>query len=117
MEEQVKAGVPKLSDEERRAALRKAVEVRRRNKELLDRVRLGETSFAEALADPAYERIRVKRLLLSVPGVGSARCGLWFSEARIDENRRVKGLGLRQREYLLNAVGALASRKGAAGSN
>ena len=109
--------LPNLNDDERRAALRKAIEVRKRNKELLDAVRSGSTSFADALNDPAYERIPAKRLLLAVPGVGNARCDLWFSEARIDEKRRVKGLGSRQRQYLLKAVEAIGAKRSAASSD
>ena len=99
--------LPVLTDEQRRKNLEKAAAVRRERKELLNLVREGTVSFEKASADPKYWRIPVVRLLIAVPGVGKAKATQLMAEAGVSPTRRVKGLGRRQREYI---IGRLSTR-------
>lgn len=93
--------LPVLTDEQRRRNLEKAAAVRKERKALLDLVREGAVSFEKASADPKYWRIPVVRLLVAVPGVGKAKANQLMTEAGVSPTRRVKGLGCRQREYII----------------
>lgn len=98
--------LPVLTDEQRRANLEKAAAVRKERKVLLDLVRDGSVTFEQASADPKYWRIPVVRLLIAVPGVGKAKATQLMTEAGISPTRRVKGLGCRQREYIIDHLPA-----------
>lgn len=93
--------LPALTDEQRRANLEKATAVRKERKALLDLVRQGSVTFEQASADPKYWRIPVVRLLVAVPGVGKTKATQLMAQAGIAPNRRVKGLGRRQRDYII----------------
>ena len=93
--------LPVMTDEQRRKNLEKAAAARRERKALLDLVREGTVSFEKASADPKYWRIPVVRLLIAVPGVGKAKATQLMTEAGVSPTRRVKGLGCRQREYII----------------
>lgn len=93
--------LPVLTDEQRRANLEKATAARMERKVLLDLVRQGSVTFEQASADPKYWRIPVVRLLIAVPGVGKTKATQLMAQAGIAANRRVKGLGCRQRDYII----------------
>lgn len=93
--------MPVMTDEQRRKNLEKAAAARKERKALLDLVREGSVTFRQASADPRYWRIPVVRLLVAVPGVGKAKAAQLMTEAGISPTRRVKGLGCRQREYII----------------
>lgn len=93
--------VPVQTDDERRAALRKAADVRRYRAGIKKSLKDGGMSLADALADEGCERMRVSELLRSLPGVGQSRAEAIMVDLRISEGRRIKGLGSRQREELL----------------
>ena len=99
--------LPVLTDEQRRKNLEKAALVRKERKALLELVRGGSVTFEQASADPRYWRIPVVRLLIAIPGVGKAKANQLMTEAGISPTRRVKGLGCRQREYI---IGHLSTR-------
>lgn len=99
--------LPVLTDEQRRKNLEKAAAARKERKALLDLVREGTVSFEKASADPKYWRIPVVRLLIAVPGIGKAKATQLMAEAGVSPTRRVKGLGCRQREYI---IGHLSTR-------
>lgn len=101
-----KTAVPVLSEKDRQAALVKAMETRQRNKELLDKVRNGTVSFEAAINDPGYDRIHVRNLLVAISGIGKAKATRMMQDAGIAENRRVKGLGCRQKEHLISYLNA-----------
>jgi ribosomal protein S13 len=69
----------------------------------------GDLSLEEALRradeDEALGRTKVKILLQNLPGVGARGAVNAMEELGIDPNRRVKGLGNRQREELLERFG------------
>lgn len=98
--------LPVLTDKQRRANLEKATAVRKERKALLDLVRQGSVTFEQASADPRYWRIPVVRLLIAVPGIGKMKATQLMAQAGISPNRRVKGLGCRQRDYIIEHLPA-----------
>ena len=98
--------LPNLSDEQRAAALEKAKIARVARKELREKIKNGEVSIEEVLNsdDPIAARMKVSALIESLPGYGTAKATKIMDELGISPNRRVKGLGERQRENLLEAL-------------
>jgi hypothetical protein len=95
--------LPVMTPEQRADALAKAAEARQAQTAVLARVRSGQLPIGELLSgeDPAAGRIRVKRAILAIPGVGQAKAATALHEAGIQENRRVSGLTAGQRERLV----------------
>lgn len=98
--------LPNLTPEQRKAALEKAAEARHVRAELREKVKNGEVALKEVLDsnDPIAERMRVSALIESLPGYGKAKAAKIMTELGISSTRRVKGLGARQREQLLEAL-------------
>lgn len=100
--------VPTLTSEQRQAALAKAGESRRRRSVELGRLQAGEVPFADLLAragsDAVLGKTKVSTALRSVPGIGSVTASRLMETARIAENRKLAGLGARQRQALLDAL-------------
>lgn len=100
--------LPKLSDADRKRALEKAAEARTARADLRGKIKSGTMTLAEVLAksdDPIVARLKVSALLESLPGFGKAKAAKIMEELEISESRRVKGLGIRQREDLLARLG------------
>lgn len=98
--------LPTLTDEQRKAALEKAAQARHARAELREKVKTGKVSLKEVLdsTDPIAERMKVSALIESLPGYGKAKASKIMDELGISATRRVKGLGARQREQLLEAL-------------
>ena len=98
--------LPQLSDEQRKAALEKAAAARHARAELRDKIKKGETTLEDVLdsEDPIASRMKVSALIESLPGYGKAKAARIMTELGISPSRRVKGLGARQREQLLEAL-------------
>ena len=98
--------LPTLTDEQRKAALEKAAQARQARAELREKVKTGKVSLKEVLdsTDPIAERMKVSALIESLPGYGKAKAAKIMDELGISATRRVKGLGARQREQLLEAL-------------
>ena len=98
--------LPTLTDEQRKAALEKAAQARHARAELREKVKTGKVSLKEVLdsTDPIAERMKVSALIESLPGYGKAKVAKIMDELGISATRRVKGLGARQREQLLEAL-------------
>ena len=98
--------LPNLTPEQRKAALEKAAQARHARAELREKVKTGKVSLKEVLdsTDPIAERMRVSALIESLPGYGKAKAAKIMTELGISSTRRVKGLGARQREQLLEAL-------------
>ena len=98
--------LPQLSDEQRKAALEKAAAARHARAELRDKIKRGEITLEEVLdsEDPIASRMKVSALIESLPGYGKAKATRIMTELGISPSRRVKGLGARQREQLLEAL-------------
>lgn len=99
------SNLPQLTEEQRMAALARAMEVRRERKAVKDRLGSGGLSLADALELPEARGIRVSQLLMALPGWGKARVGALMARLGIPDNRRARGLGRRQREALVREVG------------
>ncbi|MBR3235127.1 MAG: integration host factor [Atopobiaceae bacterium] len=98
--------LPQLTDEQRKAALEKAAAARHARAELREKIKKGDTTLEEVLdsEDPIAARMKVSALIESLPGYGKAKAAKIMSELGISPSRRVKGLGARQREQLLEAL-------------
>ncbi|MFS8524659.1 MAG: integration host factor, actinobacterial type [Limnochordales bacterium] len=100
--------LPKLTPEEKRRALAKAQEMRSRRAQLRRELKSGAITLAEVLAredDEAVQKMRVSYLLQSLPHVGKVTTDKVMQDIGIHENRRVQGLGPRQRTELLQRFG------------
>ena len=97
---------PILTDEQRRAALAKAAEARRVRAELKELLRTGSLRFSELLdraeSDDIVAGTKIKAVLVSMPGLGKVKTKRLMEEHGIAENRRLRGLGPRQRGILLD---------------
>ncbi|MCD8200087.1 MAG: integration host factor [Coriobacteriaceae bacterium] len=99
--------LPELTDEQRKAALEKAAESRRARAELREQLKSGKMSISQVLAksdDPIVSRMKVSMLIESLPGYGKAKAAKIMEELQISSSRRVKGLGTRQREQLVERL-------------
>lgn len=97
-------GLPQLTDEQRRQALRKAVELRTRRARIREQLKCGELSLEavlERIEDEAIGRMRVHYLLTSLPQVGKVTANRIMEDLGIPPNRRVQGLGKRQKAELV----------------
>ncbi|CAN5542267.1 integration host factor, actinobacterial type [soil metagenome] len=95
---------PPLTQEQRREALAKAADARRRRAELKDQLKSGSTTLRELLdrsEDNVVAKMKVTSVLESLPGVGRVRARQIMERLDISETRRMKGLGTKQRQNLL----------------
>lgn len=96
---------PELSDEQRAAALAKAAEARRVRAEVKELLKTGSLTFPELLERAAEEPLiggmKVSSVLSSMPGTGKVKAKRLMEQLEIADNRRLRGLGERQRAALL----------------
>lgn len=96
---------PKLTDSQRRAALKKAAEVRRIRSDIKGRLKMGSISLSELLdrsdTDMIVAKIKVLSCLESLPGVGKITARKTMEQIGIAESRRLAGLGPNQKKALL----------------
>ncbi|WP_419919316.1 integration host factor, actinobacterial type [Candidatus Poriferisocius sp.] len=100
---------PQLTEEQRRAALAKAGEVRRRRAEVKAKLKMRSLSlsqlFEQAETDEVVAGTKVLAVLESLPGLGKVRARKVMEEVGIADSRRVRGLGAQQRAALLERCG------------
>jgi len=86
---------PKLSPAERAAAMAAATAARRARALIKEKLRSSEVSVFDVInsAEPALQKMRVRELLESVPGVGTLRATAIMERVKISPTRRVAGLG------------------------
>ena len=98
--------LPQLTDEQRKEALEKAAQARHERAELREKIKSGKVTLEEVLDsdDPIANRMKVSALIESLPGYGKAKAAKIMDELGISATRRVKGLGARQREQLIEAL-------------
>lgn len=103
------ANPPTLTPEQRQQALEKAAAARRQRAEVKDKLKIGSLSLSE-LFEQADQRdgdgemlakLKVVAVLESLPGVGKVTARNLMQELEISESRRLRGLGTKQREALL----------------
>ncbi len=100
---------PSLTPEARQAALDKAGHARRVRAELKVRLQTGALSFVDLLVEAQSDQIvastKVLTILESLPGVGKVTARRTMAAVGIAANRRVRGLGNKQKEQLVEAFG------------
>ena len=98
--------LPELDPETRAAALAKAAEVRRVRAELKQMLKSGEVTLRQVLErsgdSDALQRMRVIEVLGAMPAYGPVKARRLMEELDIASTRRLRGLGPRQREALLD---------------
>lgn len=96
---------PPLTPEQRRAALDKAASARRQRAEVKEKLKAGSLSLGEVLEqadrDEVLGKLKTVTVLESLPGLGKVRARRAMEELEISGNRRLRGLGNKQREALL----------------
>ena len=97
---------PRLTPEQRAAALAKAAEARTARAEIKARLKMGSMSLREALDsdDENVAKLKVVSMLESLPGVGKVKARKLMEQIGIADNRRVQGLGAQQRSALLDEL-------------
>ncbi len=97
---------PELSVEQRRAALAKAAEARRRRAAIKERLKNGQLSLGDLLVagdrDETVGKLKVVSMLESMPQTGKVKARRLMRELDIAESRRLRGLGPHQRRKLLD---------------
>lgn len=97
---------PERTDEQRRVALDRALQVRRERAQLRHDLKAARVSARATLDDDRYQGVRVRWFLESLPGIGSARAESMMAELQIADSRRLGGLSERQRAALGGRIGA-----------
>lgn len=96
---------PKLSEEQRKAALEKAARARRVRAEVKELLKTGSMTVQQLLEradrDELVAGLKVESLIASMPGTGKIKAKRMMESLGIAENRRIRGLGDRQREALI----------------
>jgi hypothetical protein len=96
--------LPTLNEEQRREALAKAAEARRKRAELKGELKAGKRSLADILetsGDNTVGKMKVTTVLESLPGVGKVKARKLMEQLDISATRRVRGLGNKQKSALL----------------
>lgn len=106
---------PKLSNEQRRAATRKATAVRRTRAEFKARLASGTLTplegLDEALADDVLSQIRITAFLKSLPRWGTTRTEEFVRANGLTADRRLRGLGKKQLTTVRTAISSRDSRR------
>ena len=101
--------LPPLTPEQRSAALEKAAAARRARADLKVRLKSSGTRLDEVLADGDADavigKMRVVAVLEAMPGVGKVRAQRIMERLEISPSRRVRGLGVKQRQALVREFG------------
>lgn len=98
---------PPLTSKQRKEALAKAAVVRKGRAEIKADLSDRRVTIAELLgrtADPLVGGMKVSSVLSALPGIGKQRTQKLMARVGILENRRLRGLGHRQREALIKEL-------------
>ena len=97
--------LPQITPDQPRAALDKAAAARQVRAEVKNRLKHSGATLAEVLdeaaTDDAVAKIKVIDLLQALPGVGKVRAHEVMERIGIAESRRLRGLGAKQVQALL----------------
>ena len=96
--------LPVLTEEQRKQALEKAAEARRKRAELKGQLKSGKLTLTDVLSregDDTVGKMKVSTVLESLPGVGKVRARKIMERLDISASRRVRGLGAKLRDSLL----------------
>jgi len=107
--EELLMALPKLTDEQRKAALAKAAEARKARATMKENLKRGKITLKEVLdkagSDEIVGKTKVSALLEAMPKVGKVKAREIMEELEIAQTRRLRGLGDRQRRALLDRFG------------
>lgn len=96
---------PQLTDEQRKAALAKAAEARRVRAEVKELLKTGSLRISElfqrAESEELLEGLKVESLIAAMPGTGKIKAKRLMESLGIAENRRIRGLGDKQKAALI----------------
>jgi len=96
--------LPTLTEEQRREALVKAAEARKKRAQLKEQLKTGRLTLRQILDrrdDETVGKMKMSSVLESLPGVGKVRARKLMERLDISTSRRVRGLGAKQKEALL----------------
>lgn len=101
--------IPPLTDDQRRAALKKAMRVRAERMQLKRDLKQGLVTARQAfeLSDKGMEAasgMRIEQLIMALPDHGKAKAAAIMRKLDIIPSRRLRGVGVRQRLALLECV-------------
>lgn len=95
---------PKLTPEQRAAALESAKQARRTRSDIKEQVKTGQLKVLQVIelasTNEAIAKMRVSDLLESIPGVGKVRVTTILNRLGISDTRRIQGLGVLQLQKL-----------------
>ena len=100
--------LPTLSEEQRKEALAKAAEARRKRAEVKSELKSGKRNLRDVLSqegDNTVGKMKVATVLESLPGVGKVRARKLMEKLDISATRRIRGLGAKQKDALLSEFG------------
>lgn len=101
--------LPEQTPEQRAAALAKAAEARKVRAEIKQLLKTGSITLGEVLNrsgnDAFIAGLKVESVLESMPGLGKIKAKRLMESLDIASNRRLRGLGDRQRQALLAELG------------
>lgn len=101
--------LPQLTEEQRRDALAKAAEARRRRAQTKSQLKSGSLGLSECLekseGDEILGKMKVSAMLEALPGVGKVRAQKVMEELNISPSRRLRGLGDKQKQALRDRFG------------
>ena len=107
--EVTRVALPTLTPQQRAAALEKAAAARRSRAALKVRLKSHDCTLDDVLADGDADEVIGKMKVLAVieamPGVGKIRAQRIMERLEISPSRRVRGLGVKQREALVKEFG------------
>ncbi|WP_040808447.1 integration host factor, actinobacterial type [Nocardia concava] len=102
--------LPTMTPEQRSEALAKAAAVRKARSEMIAEVKKGSLSLSELLKradkEDLVKKTKVAAVIKALPGIGPVKAAKLMDEAEIPADRRIGGLGSRQRAALLEALKA-----------
>jgi len=96
--------LPTLNEEQRKQALAKAAEARKKRAEIKGELKSGKRSLKDILevqGDDTVGKMKVSNVLESLPGVGKVKARKIMEDLDISATRRVRGLGAKQKAALL----------------
>ena len=100
--------LPTLTEEQRREALAKAAEARKKRAELKEGLKSGRVNIREILdrkGEDVVGKMKVSTVLESLPGMGKVKARKMMERLDISSTRRVRGLGAKQKDALLGELG------------
>lgn len=101
--------LPPLTPEQRAAALAKAAQARQARAALKVRLKAHDTDLPAVLeegqSDEVIGKMKVVAVLEAMPGIGKVRAQQIMTRLEISPARRVRGLGVKQRQALVQEFG------------